>query len=194
MNSILCGLMYAALAFAQPDPDAKPVADGTVGAPLPNWFPAHIAYLTGEGGVWQADNAAYRTAGEPFNAYRVEFTPVFDGWGYSGRLYGLQDGSESPDFWHFRGYWNAADNVAALDQWGWGGAVGQGEVEPMGDAAEPGSVRVTQVFAAPGVPMRREGHDFLVIDAQTHETQAYTIHEDGSRTANRTYTWHRITE
>ncbi|MHA6288059.1 hypothetical protein [Maricaulis sp. CAU 1757] len=195
MNTIVCAALLAALVVAQPD-KPRDVAGlrQNVGAPMPDWFPAHVEYMTRQGGVWEADNSSYRSAAEPFHAYRVEFEPAFDGWSFAGRLYGVETSGSSPDFWHFRAYWDAAANAAVLDQWGWGGAMGEGVLVPIADDAPAGSMRASQRFAAPGLPVRTEAHDFLILGADTHETRSYTVSADGRRAPNRTYTWRRVTD
>ncbi|WP_417469542.1 hypothetical protein [Maricaulis sp.] len=176
---------FAAAMLLAATPDAAPAS--APGAPIADWYLAHVDYLTRDGGRWEASNAEYRSDDEPFETYVVIFTPSFGGTGMDGRLFGISGDQESVDFWHFRGYWDPARAVGRLEQFGWGGAIGLGDVFPEDD-----HVLAVQDFLAPGVAARTEKHEFVVIDDDMHATPTHRIEADGSETPGRSYIWHRI--
>lgn len=155
-------------------------------AQSPAWFVDEIKTLTAESGRWVADNSAFKSEGEPFEAYVIEWKAGFDGHTMTGRLFGLKDGVETPSFWEFRQYWHPGRAEATLDQFGWGGVLGSG---PM--TREGAGVTVTdQTFYQPDGTSRREGHRSYFRDAQTHVTESFDIAGD-KWTPRRTYIWKR---
>jgi hypothetical protein len=169
---VVLALFIAAPAFA---------ADGV--AP-PAWFLDEIKSLTSGGGRWIADNAAYKSKDEPYEAYGVEWRSGFDGATMTGRLFGLKGGAEVGPFWEFRQYWSPGDGVAILEQFGWGGAIGRGRLTQDAN----GQTIADQEFTAPGRPARREGHKSRFADEVTHTTESFDI-VDGVWTARRRYEW-----
>lgn len=176
-----------ALSLALTPDAAEPSVAASPGAPIAGWYSEHVEYMTRDGGRWEASNAEHRSDDEPFETYVVIFSPVFGGTGMSGRLFGINDGEDSVDFWQFRGYWDPANAIGRLEQFGWGGAVGRGDIAPEDD-----HLLAVQEFLAPGAPPRIEKHEFVVIDADTHITPTYRIEPDGTQTPGRSYTWRRV--
>ena len=74
--------LSAAVALVQPAAGQEP------GATVPDWHMEHLVYMGRESGRWVADNAEYRSEGEPATEYVLEFAPSFDGTSMTGRLYG----------------------------------------------------------------------------------------------------------
>ena len=150
----------------------------------PGWFAEEIKALTAEGGRWVADNSAYKSGDEPFDAYVIEWKAGFDGLTMTGRLFGIKDGVETPAFWEFRQYWHPGRAAAVLDQFGWGGAVGSG----MMVRATDGVTVTDQTFFQLDGTARREGHRSHFRDGETHVTQSFDIAGD-TWTPRRTYVW-----
>lgn len=150
----------------------------------PAWFAGEIKALTAESGRWVADNSAYKSENEPFDAYVIEWTAGFDGHTMTGRLYGLKDGVATPAFWEFRQYWHPGRGAAVLDQFGWGGVLGSGTMANGGDG-----VTVTdQTFFQLDGTTRREGHRSHFRGADTHVTESFDIVGE-NWTPRRTYVW-----
>jgi hypothetical protein len=161
------------------------VTTAAAAAPPPDWFLEEIKALSGGTGRWIADNSAYKSADEPFEAYGLEWRAGFDGVTMTGRLFGLKDGVETPTFWEFRQYWHPGKSGAVLDQFGWGGVIGTGAM------VREGATTVTdQVFYQPDGSTRREGHRAHFSDSDTHVTQSFDI-VGGEWKPRRSYVWKR---
>ncbi|MEX0644969.1 MAG: hypothetical protein WD076_06650 [Parvularculaceae bacterium] len=158
-------------------------------APPPNappaWFLEEIAALAANGGRWIADNSAYKSEQEPYDAYGVEWKSSFDGTTLSGRLFGLKDGKEIGDFWEFRQYWHPGRKEAVLEQFGWGGTVGAGRMWREGD-----KTKTDQTFFTVDGGAARSGHLSAMPDASTQVTESFDIKDD-AWTARRRYVWKR---
>jgi hypothetical protein len=179
--------MKSALAFlAALALSMNAAAEQRAGAKPPAWFLEEIAQLSADGGRWIADNSAYRSDQENYDAYGIEWRASFDGSSMSGRLFAMRDGKELGDFWEFRQYWHPDREEAILEQFGWGGAVGAGVIWREGEVT-----KVDQTFYAPGGPSRRTGHVGRFPDADTHDTESFTI--SGKKwTPDRRYVWRRV--
>lgn len=176
------GILALLLALALP----AAAGDDDPAAKAPQWYLDDIARLTTEGGRWIADNSAYKSESEPFDAYGTEWRSGFDGDTMTGRLFGLKDGKEIAfDFWEFRQYWHPGDKRAVVEQFGWGGALGVGTLVQ----APSGTYSDQQFYNADGT-LTRTGHASEFPDADTHVTQSYDI-VDGEKTPRRKYIWKR---
>lgn len=178
----------AALALALAIPAGAGTQDGAqTGAAMPEWYGEHVDYMTRDGGRWVADNSEYRSDEETADHYVIVFRPEFGGASMSARLFGVTDGEESADYWHFTGYWDPVANEAVLMQTGWGGGLGIGATWPV----DEGSYRSEQVFSSPGGPVRTEAHIFTVTGPDEHVTRTLRRTGDEAWTEGRTYTWLR---
>ena len=152
----------------------------------PAWLQAHMAHAVAGGAAWRADNSAYRSEAEPWEAYGLRWQ-----WGpgrtsMTGRLYGIRDGKEDGTSWEFRAFWHPGERKAFIHQYGAGGAVGIGTLSASGDAA----VRSEQTFFAAGEPPRREAHDYVTTGPAEHRTTSFAW-ADGAWQPRRTYVWRR---
>ncbi len=154
----------------------------------PEWFLQEIATLTAASGRWITDNSEYKSEQEPYDAYGTEWTSSFGGTSMSGRLFGIQDGKETANFWEFRQYWHPAHGVAVLEQFGWGGTVGVGTAWQEG-----ATTKSDQTFFTADGRTNRTGHISEFPDQDTHVTQSFDI-ENNVWIARRSYTWRRTGE
>lgn len=152
--------------------------------PAPQWYLDDIERLTRDGGRWIASNEDYQNDDEPFEAYGIEWEKGYAN-SITGRLFAIQDGEETGDFWRFRQYWHAGKGKAVVEQFGFGGAIGVGAVWPEDDA-----FRMVQTFYGPDGSAREAGHLSDYPDNDTHLTQSFDI-VDGEWTPRRLYTWKR---
>lgn len=157
-------------------------ADETI---APAWYLEEIALLTAGTGRWVTDNARYRSDEEPFDAYVTEWVAGFGGTTMTGRLYGMQDGEASVDFWEFRQYWHPGLQQVVVEQYGWGSRVG------LGTAWREGNVTHSrQTFYAADGSSSEQGHRSYFPDTDTHVTNSFDINDDEWK-PRRTYTWRR---
>jgi hypothetical protein len=181
----VCAVLASAPAvpwLAQPAPEA-PSLRATVGQEAPAWFKEELALRVGR---WLADNSRYRSEQEPFDEYGTEWTWGVGRHSVEGRLFGLAGGVEKGTFWEFRCFWDPGARVAILEQWGAGGAYGQGELRSIG----PGRTDLVQVFRAPGQPELATRHlTTLTADEERGESQRLV---DGAWKPNRSYVWKRV--
>ena len=175
-------LCLAGLCAATPAPadDAPPAAP-------PEWFRAHLAYLTAGDGAWVTDNAAYRSADEPADAYEVTYV-----WGAGkqtavGAMRAITGGKRSGVIWDYRVFWDPGARKAVIEQWGFHGVYGTGETSFVSGT----QVRSEQTFFAPDGVGNRSAHDWIVDGPQQHTTRTFTF-EDGAWQPGRTYVWKRI--
>lgn len=151
----------------------------------PSWYLEDVAALTMHGGRWVADNAAFKSESEPFEAYVIEWTAGFDGVALTGRLFAMKEGKQTPTFWEFRQYWRPDEARAVVEQFGWGGTIGVGAYSKDGD-----EIVMDQTFHAPGQPSRREGHRNKFQSTDVYITQSFEIVE-GEWLPRRKYVWKR---
>ena len=161
-------------------------AETTNPAPAPQWYLDDIAFMTRDGGRWIAPNADYQNENEPFEAYGLEWKMDYAN-SITGRLFGIQDGEETGDFWRFRQYWNAHEGRAIIQQFGFGGAIGVGTMEHV-----DGATKMEQMFFGPDGVATPTGH-IAHNDGEKHVTASYTITDDVWE-KDRQYTWERQPE
>lgn len=152
--------------------------------PIPSWFTEGIEFLTRDGGRWIADNSAYQSDNEPYEAFGAEWSVDYAG-SITGRLFGILNGQETDDFWRFRQYWHPGEGRAIVEQFGLGGAIGIGPVWKEGE-----DERVQQTFYGPTGNVSERGHTAVYPDENTYVTESFSI-VDGEWTPNRIYTWKR---
>lgn len=165
-------------------PSVCPAADPATKAP--DWLRTEISRLSAGGGRWVADNSAYKSENEPFEAYSTEWRSSFDGDAMSGRLFGFRDGVQTKaDFWEFRQYWHPGRQEAVLEQFGWGGAFGSG-----GLVEDGAGTKADQTFYRPDGSTARTGHKSWFEDDDTYVTESFDI-IDGAWKPHRKYVWKR---
>lgn len=152
---------------------------------LPPWWLAHVDFMSRDGGVWVAPNPANESDPSQPDAFAMEWRAAYDRHVLIGRLYGLEDGRETTEFWTYREFWHPGERRALLQQWGFGGVFGVGET----GAATPHD-QLEQTFWLPDGRSWRDGHR-VVEDGDTYITQQFNIDAQGAWTPNGSYTWTR---
>ncbi len=141
--------------------------------------------MSGGSGRWIADNSAYKSEQEPYDAYGIEWHAAFDDTTMRGRLFGLKDGIETGDFWEFRQFWHPHRKEAVLQQFGTGGAVGLGTLWRDGQLT-----KADQQFYSSSGSVSRSGHASYFDAADRHVTDSFEIVND-EWLPRRHYVWQR---
>lgn len=148
----------------------------------PAWLAAHVVYMTAGGGRWTAQNDDLDTGVEN---YVMVWTPEFDGASMSGRLFGVGENGETPDFWRFNIYWHPGEERVVAVQRGAQHTLGVGEMTMTDD----GAIRIAQTFFGDGDDVR-VGHMSQPTDENTYVATSYLI--DGEDWVERqSFTWTR---
>ena len=106
-------LVWGLAACATPSA-AQPAA----AAAPPAWWAAHVGYMTEGGGVWRTPNPAGANDPAQPDAFQMEWRAVNDGRGLIGRLYGIEAGRETTEFWTFREFFHPGERRVLVLQWG----------------------------------------------------------------------------
>lgn len=153
---------------------------------IPQWLLEDIKTMTSNGGRWTAP--AQRSEQMPFDAFGMIWTASADGTSMTGRLFGISDGQESPDFWQFRQFWHPGEKRAILEQWGGNGMYGVGEIISLGD----GRTMVEQQFWLPDGRTYKVGHFASVPNDSERVTEQYDVLRDtGAWKLDHSLTWKR---
>lgn len=157
------------------------------GVAPPAWWPGHVDFMTRGGGTRVTPNPAGADDAAVPDAYGMQWTSVNDGTGMTGRLYGLEDGRETAEFWSFRAFFHPGRGVVVVEQWGGPGLYGRGETT----ASAPGRGETDQTFWLPDGRAWREGHRSLE-DGDTYQTEVFDIGADGVWTRRDANVWQRV--
>jgi hypothetical protein len=149
----------------------------------PPWVAQYMEAMVG---TWIADNKAYKSAQEPFEAYAIQWI-----WGVGhasivGRLSGIRDGREASQLWEFREFWHPGERQLLASQFGGDGTYGVGPHHRRAD----GTLEMAQVFYGPDGSTRREGHR-ATLDGAELVTSSFDITADGTWKPRRTYVWRK---
>ena len=131
---------------------APPPAEGP-----PPWFEEHASFMARDGGYFVGDNSDYRSAGEPFDAYGMEWSHGLGQHGLKGRLFGLAGGEERGTFWEFRVFYDPASKRVRMLQFGADGTLGEGWLEPAPE--RPGTLVSEQVLTGLDGSRREVRHE-----------------------------------
>lgn len=135
-------------------------------------------------GRWVADNSAYKSTEEPYDAYGLEWQSATGGTSITGRLFGLKAGKELGTFWEYRLIWHPERETLWLFQFGTDGTFGEGALVRTG----PASTELEQTFYSPSGSMSRSGHRETKKEGQ-RITKSFGIDADGTWTPRREYVW-----
>lgn len=163
---------------------ATPVEAQQQGA-LPGWWTVHVDFMSRDGGTWVAPNPANESdPGQP-DAFGMQWRAVSGGHALVGRLYGIEAGAETTEFWTYREFWHPGERRAILQQWGFSGVYGVGET-----GGETAHDQLEQTFWLPDGRSWRDGHR-VVEDGDTYVTHQFNIDDANNWTPNGSYTWTR---
>jgi len=155
---------------------------------LPDWWKAHVDFMSRDGGTWIAPNPANDKDPSQPDAFGMEWRASNDGHLLSGRLYAIEGGQAQPDFWTYREFWHPGERKAVLEQWGGPGVYGVGETTAP---ERPDHGYVEQTFWLPDGRSWREGHRNRE-EGDTYVTDSFDIEADGSWKPNGSFTWTRV--
>lgn len=148
---------------------------------IPEWF---LNDLEESIGTWIADNKNYVSENEPFTHYGIEWSWGLGKTTMKGRLFGLIDGEGQGDFWEFRQYWDNVNEVAVVEQFGNGGMIGIGSLQPIDEY----TTESVQTFSLPNGNSWKDRH--ISIRKKTELiTTSYKMDSEGKWVENRTYSW-----
>jgi hypothetical protein len=150
----------------------------------PSWVEQDWAYWAGGSGRWIADNGAYRSETEVFDAYGMEWTLGLGGKTLKGRLFALRDGEEVGTVWELLSYWHPGEQRLVVNQWGSDGTFGTGTQRRTADDA---SESEEQFFTPEGGGFRT-GHRTRRLPGAAH-VQSSDVSEDGTWSERRSYVW-----
>jgi hypothetical protein len=151
---------------------------------IPDWF---LEDLRNHIGVWKTDNSSYKSKDESMDAYGIEWGWGVDQKSITGHLYGFKDGTKTADFWQFRYYWDPGEGKAIIVQYGYGGGLGKGFVQPRGK----GESESIQTFFTPGQAARKVKH-IETISGDTQTSTSFRLGENEEWIKDRHYIWHRV--
>jgi hypothetical protein len=162
--------------------------DSADSAEPPGWYLENIQFLTADGGTWIADNSAYKSDDDVWDAYVIIWRTGPGGYSMSGRMFGVANGERSKmDFWLFSQFWNPVRKVAVVEQYGWG-TIGIGTLT---QGRDQGDAVVEQTFAGFDGVSTRKGHRSTNPSNVSQITTSYDIEDDGQWIEKRTYEWKR---
>ena len=149
----------------------------------PDWA---VEEMRATEGRWIADNSAYRSEQEPYDAYGIEWSLAAGDQLLEGRLFGFQNGEEVGTFWRFTTFWHPEKRTLWVQQIAASGAFGEGPLERTGE----GSTQLEQTFYSPDGSIRRAGHRETEEEGR-RMSQSFDIADDGTWTPRRSYVWVR---
>jgi len=151
---------------------------------LPQWVQADWEYWTQGSGRWIADNSAYKSESETFDAYGTEWK-----WGLGkktlkGRLFAMKDGREVGTVWEFLSYWHPGEKRLVVNQWGSDGTFATG----TGKATGENTTESIEQFFSPDGRTFQIGHRAEKLPGEVR-MQSYNITESGTWEKRRYYVW-----
>jgi len=156
-------------------------------APPADWYLEHNDFLARDGGIFHADNSAYRSEDEPWDTYGLAWEKGPSGQTLRGRLFALRDGEDAGTFFEYFIFWHPAERKAFIYQVSGDGTLGVAELEPP---AADGTQRTEASFSGPDGSSSRVAH-VARSQGDTHSTESFDW-VDGTWKPRRTYLWHRV--
>lgn len=151
---------------------------------LPDWWKAHVAFMTEKGGTWLAPNPPGERDVMVPDAFGMEWRAANEGHLLIGRLYGMEADGEIAGYWTFREFIHPGERRVILEQWGGPGVYGVGETtSPSKDHGQ-----VDQTFWLPDGRSWREGHR-TEEKGDEYVTHVFDIGADGKWTLKNSTTW-----
>lgn len=190
---LACFALAGCMAEAPETPaKAKPVTeagDATLAlTTVPDWARANIRYMSAGTGQWIADNATYRSEGEPWDSYVIEWTAGPDDLSMTARMYALKDGQPSQgDFWSFYQFWDYPTGQMRIIQNGWG-VHGEGTIWMDEDGA---TLIAEQRFTPVSGPAYSVRHETAELSETEHRSASLNPSDAGTWVTDRAYVWVR---
>ena len=176
--------LFLALACAGVAPAfAQSPQDKTGTHPRPAWADEYMRSMIG---TWIADNSAFKSEQEPFDAFGIEWSWGIGRQSLVGRLFGLREGKEVGPFWEFREFWHPGEGQLLASQFSPTGTYGVGPHTRKAD----GTYEMLQVFHDPSGGTMRVGHRSRV-DGNEMTSQSFDVAEDGTWKPRRRYVWRK---
>lgn len=158
----------------------------TTSSDMPDWFIQSMEEATAGTGRWVADNSAYHSDSEPYDAYGLEWTWGIGKKSLKGRLFVMNEGEDLGTVWEFRQVWHPGEQQAYLYQYGSNGTFGVGTLRYLGGE----QTESEQTFFSPDGTTFKIGHRSERIDDEDH-SQSFNILADGTWEVRRSYVWKR---
>ncbi|MGE0178354.1 MAG: hypothetical protein AB7O91_00865 [Sphingomonas sp.] len=153
---------------------------------LPEWWLAHVDFISRDGGTWRAPNPAGANDPNVPDAFGMEWRMANDRHVLIGRLYTIE-GDRETEMWNFREFYHPGERRVIIEQWGGPGVYGRGET--TAPAANRGQVEMT--LWLPDGRDWREGHRNEE-NGDEYVTAAFDIGADGQWTPSGRYVWTRV--
>ena len=182
MKQALFAALFALMACASP---SQAQTQAPPAHALPDWWGAHVDFISRDGGTWVSPNPPGETDPNQPDAFAMQWRAVNDGHGLVGRLYGIEAGAETTEYWTFREFWHPGERRAIVQQWGGPGVFAVGE-----SRWEEGQGVLEQTFWLPDGRSWREGHRNREL-GDSYETHAFDIDAQGNWISNDQRTWRR---
>ncbi len=141
--------------------------------------------LTGNSGIWTTDNSKYKSQNEPYDQYQLHWKFDEGKNSLTGKLYGIQEGKEKVEFWHFNTFWDAVKGKAIVFQISPNGSFGLAESEMLSDSLE----QSLGVFHYSNGQSESSKHQSITKPA-AHSTTSFVMDKEGNWVPNRTYKWY----
>jgi len=169
------------------------VLSGLIGIPaiaqeqqnvIPDWVRGEWEFLVRGSGTWIADNSAFKSDNNPYDAFGIHWEYGLGKKSLKGRLYGIIDEKDIGTFWEFRIFYHPQEKQVIAMQFGSDGTYGVGPQKSIGgDTTE-----MWQEFFNPDGTSSKVGHR-AKSEGNNHITDAFNIDKDGVWTKRRSYTW-----
>lgn len=153
---------------------------------VPEWIRKNWAYRTEGDGTWIADNTAFKSAQEPYDAYGQQWQYGLGDSYLRGRLFCIQDEKDIGTVWDFIEYWDPEARELKVLQIGRDGTTGQGTIE----LNEEQQTKSLQTFTGPGGHSFVSGH-IVELHGDEQKTESYHV-ENEKWVKNRQYIWKRV--
>lgn len=154
-------------------------------AAIPTQLMENWKILTSNSGIWTTDNSKYKSQNEPYNQYQLQWKFDEGKNSLTGKLYGIQEGKEKVEFWHFNTFWDAVKRKAIVFQISPNGSYGVAESEMLSDSIE----QSLGVFHYSNGQSESSKHQSITKPTE-HITTSFTMDASGNWLTNRTYKWY----
>ncbi|MBT8141175.1 MAG: hypothetical protein HKN88_03995 [Gammaproteobacteria bacterium] len=136
----------------------------------PNWYASYLEFFTHNNGCWKTSNAKFQNENEKAEAYGNTWEYAIGKNGKRGRLFGWEQGVQTPDFWEFRLFWDGASGQVVTQQFGHNGIVGQGSLIQT----DMGVYQQEQTFSLPDGRQWQDRHRIEMLD-QAYRTTSFEL-------------------